>query len=289
MAFAVHKNTILSTYVWHSRCIRTPFVTALERPPHSIIYMSPFRQLFITATPSSHRHDSTKATTRFILALMLCSVVSLSARAQQTTAAWREDVRTAVRQMTTQHPQATLQDIYKSFYQDRFGPGHMLADTAAAAAYYDRELSQVTDIMRQEPDTMQRGECGGRPQGPYRDSALYELTGARGRYVRIHLAAVVLGVVSRETLFAAFVRSTRPTSQEEQRRWAREWQEVEKVVRAMDLDLQHYDEDRRTLRRLSRCGASAVHHSAAYNQLYAPHYRIVSREIFDRELRPLLH
>ena len=32
----------------------------------------------------------------------------------------------------------------------------------------------------------------------------------------------------------------------------------------------------------------AVHHSEAYNQTYRPHYRIVERNIFEQQLKPLL-
>ena len=37
------------------------------------------------------------------------------------------------------YPLSTLADLYKSFFQDEFGPGHLLADEAGALSYLDRE------------------------------------------------------------------------------------------------------------------------------------------------------
>ena len=52
----------------------------------------------------------------------------------------------AIRQMCqyihTQYPLATLQDIYKTCYQDFFGAEHLMNDTAAARYYINYELEQ---------------------------------------------------------------------------------------------------------------------------------------------------
>ena len=54
-------------------------------------------------------------------------------------------IRASIERQMATYPQSTLQDIYKSFYQDRFGPGHMISDTASARNYLMRELSEMND------------------------------------------------------------------------------------------------------------------------------------------------
>src|SRR5512138_100258 len=54
------------------------------------------------------------------------------------------DIERAVRAQTRLYPKSGLQDIYKSFFQDEFGPGHLLSDTAGAWQYLEYELSEMT-------------------------------------------------------------------------------------------------------------------------------------------------
>ena len=40
-------------------------------------------------------------------------------------------VRTAVERQMQFYPKSTLKDLYKNFFQDKFGPGHIISDTTA--------------------------------------------------------------------------------------------------------------------------------------------------------------
>ena len=91
-----------------------------------------------------------------------------------------------VRQMT-QFPKSTLQDLYKSFFQDRFGPGHIIADETSAMRYLQYELATM--------DT---------PIGP-----LLEPTGYCNRYTRVSLQVIKDSLVSVEQFFDVFMRSAR--------------------------------------------------------------------------------
>lgn len=173
-------------------------------------------------------------------------------------------LREAVERQTTIFPQSTMQDVYKSFYQDRFGPGHMIADTAAFGEYTRHELAvAATDTV----------------PNPYA-----EPVGAQGRYVRVYLRCVNEGLLTAEQLTDAFMRSTEP-AEHPKKSWADEWTEIERTARQAgltvsaedSLQLMHAAQDNR-----------AVHHSEAYRNAYHPHYRIVRRDIFDNELEPLI-
>ena len=63
------------------------------------------------------------------------------------------NVRSAVERMMADYPHSTLQDIYKSFFQDNFGPGHAVPDSAQAASWLRGELAKVErlDVQLYEP------------------------------------------------------------------------------------------------------------------------------------------
>jgi len=173
-------------------------------------------------------------------------------------------IRTAIERQMAAYPKSTLQDIYKSFYQDRFGPGHMITDTASARSYLMRELSEMTNIS----------------------AVYYEPTGSEGRYVRVYLSAVANNLITADQLLDAFVRSAN-TDKEAVVDWESEWNYIVGVITKSGIVLGDFDKDVAMLNEASR-NRQAVHHSRAYNEAYHPHYRIVERSIFENELRPLL-
>nr|MBQ5605173.1 hypothetical protein [Bacteroidales bacterium] len=178
----------------------------------------------------------------------------------------KKQVRLAVSRQMQQYPASTLQDIYKNFFQDRFGPGHIVADTARAGAYLREELKQVTGL----------------------DVPMYEASAERAAYYRVSLAAIKSGLVSYEVFFSAFIRSVTALPGVDVSDWAKEWASIEKIIRSMSLDLPNYEEDARAIEALLAQGHYAVHHSKAYNLHYQPHYRLIEKKIFEKEILPLL-
>jgi len=173
-------------------------------------------------------------------------------------------IRAAIERQMTAYPESTLQDIYKSFYQDRFGPGHMISDTASARSYLLHELSEMNDV-----------------------SAVYfEPTGSEGRFVRVYLSAVADGLITADQLLDAFVRSANMTKELETD-WTTEWEAVVGIIKKYGIHVSGFETDAPLLDEASR-NRQAVHHSQAYNAAYHPHYRIVERSVFEEELRPLI-
>lgn len=201
---------------------------------------------------------------RLLISSMLLAVV-LVASAQEH-CALQERVASAVERMLADYPQSTLQDIYKSFFQDRFGPGHIVPDSAKAAAYLQRELSAVEDTC----------------------VLMYEPTGDQGNYFRVALAAIASGRVPFDTYMSAFLRSVREVKAVDVEAWAAEWHQIERIIRGMGLSLPGYDADAAAISGLLAEGHYAVHHSRRYNGHYAPHYRIIAKDIFEAEILPLL-
>lgn len=192
-----------------------------------------------------------------LCSLLLCALLACSGKS---------GVHTAVERMMADYPASTLQDIYKSFFQDCFGPGHIVADTAQAAAYLRHELESVENL----------------------DVKLYEPTGEHGNYYRVSLAAIANGKVPFDTYLSCFLRSVREVDAVDVEEWAAEWARMEKVISSMDLGLPGYAEDAAAIEEMLSSGHYAVHHSKLYNAHYAPHYRIIAKDIFEAEILPLL-
>ena len=60
------------------------------------------------------------------------------------------------------------------------------------------------------------------------------------------------------------------------------------MVEDLYPDLPALEEDRLAIESLLGEGRYAWHHSRAYNEHYRPHYRLIRRDIFERELLPLI-
>lgn len=170
----------------------------------------------------------------------------------------------AVKALVSQYPEATLQDVYKSFYQERFGPGHMIPNVENARNYLMSEMEQAAENT-----------------GDY-----FEPTGSEGKYVRIYLNAVSDGKISTEQLLDAFVESANNVEPRSDK-WADQWTNIVKVIEEKQLPVAASDELKQWLKECSEQD-EAVHHSEAYNQVYRPHYRIVERNIFEQQLKRYL-
>ena len=173
-------------------------------------------------------------------------------------------MRSAIEMQLVTYPESTLQDIYKSFYQEHFGPGHIISDTASARRYLMHELSEMDET-----------------QSPY-----FEPTGSQGDYVRVYLSTVADSLITTEQLLDAFVRSAN-SRQEPTVSWMDKWEAIVNVIQASKTELEGFETDLPLLTEAAQ-NSQAVHHSRRYNEAYHPHYRIVERSIFERELEPAL-
>lgn len=173
-------------------------------------------------------------------------------------------MRSAIERQLVTYPESTLQDIYKSFYQEHFGPGHIISDTASARRYLMRELSEM-----------------GKTQSPY-----FEPTGSQGDYVRVYLSAVADNLITAEQLLDTFVRSAN-LWQEPSVSWMEKWGAIISIIQTNKMEIRGFETDLPLLTEAAR-NNQAVHHSSRYNEAYHPHYRIVERSIFEIELKPSL-
>lgn len=138
----------------------------------------------------------------------------------------------ALMKYAEQYPEAEAQDLYKLVFQDLYGPGHLLTDSADCARYLTVEIAQMKDNRGVFP-------------------LYYEYTLCDSNFVRVNLYLVKWGVIPLEQMVSAVMRSAKgmPTPDH-------------KFV---------------------------MSHSAAFKSAYDPHYRIVRRDIFEKELQPIIY
>jgi hypothetical protein len=182
--------------------------------------------------------------------------------------------KAAIARQLQDYPETRVQDIYKSFCQDNLGPGHLIPDPAYARDYLTTELTS----FREDLDSL-------RYDAPAR---MYEPVGDRGNYVRVDLSVVLDGLVSEEMLLDAFVRSAnegRTVSPEE---WVAKWEDIARIIRKDFKDIPGAEEDLTRLDSLIKEGNLIMHHSPAFEAAYHPHYRIIAKDIFETELKPLI-
>lgn len=178
-----------------------------------------------------------------------------------------DDVKTAVERIMADYPASTLQDIYKSFFQDKFGPEHIISDTIAARKYLLSELNR-TDI----------------------DSVVVlEPTGIKGNYIRVGLGAIKSGKVDVSAFLSAFIRSANVADKSVVEQWAGEWAEAVEQIDEMNLNLENYEADKEAISQILQQGRYVMHHSSQYREAYNPHYRIIAKGIFETEILPLLN
>ncbi|MDE6291695.1 MAG: hypothetical protein K2M16_09190 [Muribaculaceae bacterium] len=177
-----------------------------------------------------------------------------------------DSIAEALDYQVSHYPSSQYRDVYKNFMQDFFGPGHILADTAASGRYLRQELAE---------------------EGPF-EGVLYEKTGYKGNFFRVNLSLIKDGVVPYETFFSAFVESVQgivPPSGEE---WMKTWNLIDSVIKTKELHFLDEDIDRKALTEQFTEGNYIVHHSRRFNDSVHFHYRIISRDNFENVILPMI-
>ena len=179
-------------------------------------------------------------------------------------------IEDAIGAQLRQYPESRVTDIYKDFCQDNLGPGHLIPDPESARKYLLSELREYREDL---------------------DSARYAKpqlrcipVGDAHNYVRVDLSVVLDGLVDEETLLDAFVRSANEGRILPEKDWVRKWHRVAAVIRRRFPDIPGAEADLAALDSLIGAGHLIMHHSEAFSKAYNPHYRIVARDIFEKEL-----
>lgn len=204
---------------------------------------------------------------KYLLRLLPALAFVFSAFSLQAQSLGKADIEKAISEQLSRYSKSTLCDLYKSFFQDAYGPGHLICDSASVA---ERLLEEV-------------------PKSHESLCALYETTGTAGDFYRVSLAVIGQGIVPFEVFLSAFLESATMARAPEIDDWAKAWEQIEKVARGFQDRIQCYDECQVQIEEMLQEKHYVMGHSALYNRAYHPHYRLIHREIFTQRLLPLLN
>jgi len=165
-------------------------------------------------------------------------------------------------------PEAQLQDVYKLCFQDIYGPGHIIKDSATCAAYILREMEQIDTADTRYPD--------------------YEYAGIEGNYVRVNIRILKQHRFDLGRFVQLLMLSARQDKPMPLYDWRGQWQRLQTLLGTLNPRPHNFEADAAALQQVFDRGDYVFHHSARFNQAYAPHYRLIRRDLFEREILPAL-
>lgn len=170
-------------------------------------------------------------------------------------------IKKAVKAELHRYPEATLQDLYKFFFQGAWGPGHIIKNEQAAADHLDVELRAAKTY----------------------NPILWQPVGYQHRYYRINLKVVADSLIDRETYLKAFIESANGATPPTLAQWQQQWSQILAVIESMPeaKRIPDFAKDRSFLNERLSQKKPVVHHSPFFANAYHPHYRIVDKKHFD--------
>ena len=174
-----------------------------------------------------------------------------------------------LREQIENHPNQTLQDVYKSCYQDEYGPGHLISNESSAINSLFQEINSI------EKD--------------YSPTTLIEKTGIYGNYLRVDLTLVRDGIVPFFVLFRALKISATIGGQKSDKNWDKIWNEIAQAIIDSDIRFENFEEDLDRLEKISKSDDKVVHHSEMYEDTYHPHYRIIEKNVYNDVIKPYIN
>jgi hypothetical protein len=178
----------------------------------------------------------------------------------------KEEIKRTISNELNLYPEERLIDLYKSFFQGYWGPGHMITDSIAALNYLNRELEQM-----EKADTL----------------LIHEL-GYYGRYVRVNLLFIKNGKIPVKEFADMFINSVNQKKENSIDEWMDEWSYVLSIIEEMNLSFVNFEEDKNIIDELFKQRKYVLHHSDYFVKTYFPHYRVFSIEQSERLKRYIL-
>lgn len=185
-----------------------------------------------------------------------------------------ESLKSSIERQLKEYPESRVLDVYKCFCQDNLGPEHLIPSKEAARTYLMSELTAYRHDL---------------------DSSLYEkptqryfAVGDEGNYVRVDLSVILDSIISAENYLDAFVRSANEGVHRSPEEWKHKWTEIASCIREHFPSIPHATQDLTLIDSIMTGDDLIIHHSDAFGDAYHPHYRIISKSIFESEILPLI-
>jgi len=116
----------------------------------------------------------------------------------------------------------------------------------------------------------------------------YEPCGIDSCYYRVSIRAIKEDIITEDQLLDAFIRSANSETRPSVESWSDRWRMIIGTIDQMKLNLPDFQEDKQFIDSVLSVGKYAISHSPEYREAYHPHYRIVERNIFEKEIKHLI-
>lgn len=156
------------------------------------------------------------------------------------------------------YPSAQIEDYYKLAHQAALGSEHAVDNISAARKWLVREL-----------ETMEKSSS----------EPLIDPISADGQILRIHLQPYLASGADPELLLDAFVKTANHFGGS-QEKLIRSLAIIDQLARFGDLEL-NSAKISLFIEKMKSSNFPAIHHSARYQELYQPHYRVVARQFLS--------
>ncbi len=226
-------------------------VSSMQWKEQGLLKISKSRLKFHTVMEPEN--SSPFHTFRLILSILLSLILCTSCQSVKIQRSLEEELE--------RYPESNLRDIYKSWFQSVYGPGHLLTDSIAAIQYLSAELEQTRH---------------------YKDTTYWYPLGIDGRFGRLNLYVAASGKVPKEEFFNAFTESAGDFTLPEITDWHKKWSRIQSVMEKHGLKPGNYENDRRMIDSMLLNNEYVIHHSDKFIQFYDPHYRVISTAAYKK-------
>ncbi len=167
------------------------------------------------------------------------------------------------------YPESTLIDIYKYFFQGRFGPEHLISDSLLTLNFLKDELKS------EEIQNYKKNQ-----------TRLIEILLPEKKFVRVDLSLIKDQILPLNLFFSAFLESSIKHDSSDYFEWKKDWTAIVEKLEANNLKIKNFREDKTKIQNAFRINKFVFSHSESYKKNYKPHYRIIDYKIFQRFLLP---
>ena len=199
---------------------------------------------------------------------ILLAVINTGYGAERSSRESFPSLNEAVAYHIANYQEGRLIDIYKSFFQDRFGPGHLKTHVAGTKAGIDYELKQIAESGAGGPD--------------------YEPAGLGDNFVRVNIGAIYDGRIPEEEYLEAFMESLEKIENPDEKEWELQWSDIENIINEKGVEFKNQNEDLDAIHKVIANKSYRMDHSKDYNKAYNFHYRIIYKPVFEKKLKRYL-
>lgn len=175
-------------------------------------------------------------------------------------------VEISVTEQLSIFPKSRLQDIYKNFFQDRYGQEVFLSDTANTSHNLRKEVESCSKAYMK----------------------MVEPIGWEKNYCRVSTHALKLDYIPYSVYYDAYMKSIKDSPEISLYKWKEEWSNILSVIDRMNLNLSDYEKDKAEITRLLNSGSYIIEHSDDFIKSYNPNYRVIRKDIYTKMIEPYL-